>query len=236
MPPLLIPTPTRELCRTRSRYTRLMRENNQLRSARLYLCTDARHDRHDFERFVNAAYEGGVDIIQLRDKRLEASAELEAFTVLEAAARRHERLFAANDRADIATLANTDVLHLGQQDLSLEDARRILPNNVLVGQSTHSLEQALAAQTTADYYCIGPVWPTPTKPGRAAVGLEAVRAVAAQDDGDTPWFAIGNVNLDTISRVVEAGASRVVVVRAITEADDPRAAAQQLRAALPTTA
>lgn len=214
-----------------------MGDTNQLRSARLYLCTDARQDRRDFERFVNAAYEGGVDIIQLRDKRLEASAELEAFGVLEAAARRHGALFAANDRADVATLAEVDVLHLGQRDLPLDDARRVLPEGVLLGQSTHSLEQARTAQqSTADYYCIGPVWPTPTKPGRAAAGLDAVRAVAEHHDGNTPWFAIGNVNLETISRVVDAGATRVVVVRAITEAADPRAAAQQLRAALPTHA
>jgi thiamine-phosphate pyrophosphorylase len=211
-----------------------MHEDNQLRSAQLYLCTDARQDIRDFERFVNAAYEGGVDIIQLRDKRLEASAELEAFTVLQAAARRHGKLFAANDRADVAALAEVDVLHLGQGDLPLEDARRLLPSHVSLGQSTHSLPQAMTAQQEgADYYCIGPVWPTPTKPGRQPVGLEAVRAVAEQNDGVTPWFAIGDVRLETISRVVDAGARRVVVVRAITEADDPRAAAQRLRAALP---
>lgn len=205
-----------------------------MRSAQLYLCTDARDDLREFERFVNAAYDGGVDIIQLRDKRLEASAELETFTVLQAAARRHGKLFAANDRADVAALAEADVLHLGQGDLALADARHLLSPNVSLGQSTHSWAQALAAQQNgADYYCIGPVWPTPTKPGRTPVGLETVRAVAEHDDGVTPWFAIGDVRLETIPPIVEAGATRVVVVRAITAADDPRAAAQRLRAALP---
>lgn len=211
-----------------------MTEQNQLGAAQLYLCTDARDDLRDFERFVNAAYEGGVDIIQLRDKQLDTVDELAAFTVLQTAARRHGRIFAANDRADVATLAEVDVLHLGQRDIPLSAARRLVSDDVALGQSAHSLDQALTARHDgADYHTIGPVWATPTKPGRKPAGLDAVRAVAEHDNGSTPWFAIGNINLETISQVVEAGATRVVVVRAITQADDPRAAAQQLRAALP---
>lgn len=208
-----------------------------LRDARLYLCTDARGDRDDLARFLDAAYAGGVDIIQLRDKRLEAADELIAFEVLRAAAQRHGRLYAANDRADVATLAGADILHLGQGDLPVDAARRVLPAGVAIGRSTHSPQQAaIAVAEGADYYCIGPVWPTPTKPGRAGVGLTAVRAVAEQDDRSVPWFAIGDVNLDTIGEVVDAGASRVVVVRAITQADDPGRAARRLRAALPEPA
>src|SRR5690625_5947556 len=122
-----------------------MHEDHQLRSAQLYLCTDARRDIREFERFVNAAYDGGVDIIQLRDKRLEASAELEAFTVFQAAARRHGKLFAANDRADVAALAEADVLKLGLVDLPLEYARRLLLSHLSLSLSTHSIHLALAA-------------------------------------------------------------------------------------------
>ncbi len=206
----------------------------ELSSAQLYLCTDVRLKQDDFADFVDAAYSGGVDIIQLRDKQMEAAQELEYLAVLAEAARRHGRLFSANDRADVALLSGADILHLGQKDLPISAARRLLGDQVRLGISTNSLAQARLARTSrVDYFCIGPVWPTPTKPGRAAVGLEVVRAVAAEDDGGLPWFAIGNIGLDTIADVVAAGARRVVVVRAITEATDPAAAAAALKGALP---
>jgi thiamine-phosphate pyrophosphorylase len=222
-------------------------------TARLYLCTDARQDRGDFEDFVDAAFAGGVDIIQLRDKSLEAAEELELLEVLHAAAQRHGRLWAVNDRADIASLSGSPVFHIGQKDISLDAARGLLGKNTVVGLSTHSPEQVDAALASSpgrkglDYFCVGPVWATPTKPGRAAVGLDLVRYAAqatGQVDGEgtgkvdgpveslLPWFAIGGIDLGNVEQVVDAGARRIVVVRAITDADDPAHAAGALLAAL----
>ncbi|CAN7451679.1 thiamine phosphate synthase [Arthrobacter sp. LjRoot14] len=228
-----------------------MTEQALLTDARLYLCTDARTERGDFADFVDAAYAGGVDIIQLRDKGLEAAEELELLEVLEAAARRHGRLWSVNDRADIASLSGAPVLHVGQKDLPLASARKFLGGEAVIGLSTHSpgqIDAAIAASGAAgglDYFCVGPVWATPTKPGRAAVGLDLVRyaaeatgkttgsAAGAGVDGPAlPWFAIGGIDLGNVERVAAAGAERIVVVRAITEADDPAAAARSLLAAL----
>ena len=143
---------------------------------RLYLCTDARRERGDLAEFADAALAGGVDVIQLRDKGsvgeqqfgpLEARAELAALEVLADAARRHGALFAVNDRADIARAAGADVLHLGQDDLPLKVAREVVSPGTLIGRSTHDADQARAASTEdVDYFCVGPCWPTPTKPGR----------------------------------------------------------------------
>jgi thiamine-phosphate pyrophosphorylase len=221
--------------------------SNGLSTARLYLCTDARKDRGDFEQFVDAAFAGGVDIIQLRDKSIEAAEELELLAVLKETAERHGRLWAVNDRADIAVLSGAPVFHIGQKDLPLAAARTLLNGNAAIGLSSHAPAQVDAALTAAagpaglDYFCVGPVWATPTKPGRAAVGLELVRYAAGaarasaqegQADGGVPWFAIGGIDHGNVEQVVEAGARRIVVVRAITEADDPAAAAASLLAAL----
>ena len=130
--------------------------------------------------------------------------------------------------------AHADVLHLGQDDLPLALARDIVGPDPLFGRSTHD-EQQLAVSVTedVDYFCVGPCWPTPTKPGRTAPGLELVRAAAATGT-DKPWFAIGGIDLARVPEVVAAGARRIVVVRAITAAEDPAAAAQALKQALPT--
>jgi thiamine-phosphate pyrophosphorylase len=209
--------------------------------ASLYLCTDARRERGDLAEFADAALAGGVDIIQLRDKGsdgeqqfgpLEARQELEALATLADAARRHNALLAVNDRADIALAAGADVLHLGQDDLPLAVARDILGAGPLIGRSTHDLSQVkTAVEEDVDYFCVGPCWPTPTKPGRPAPGLDLVRA-AAELATDKPWFAIGGINEQRLPEVLVAGARRIVVVRVITAADDPRAAAQRLKAAL----
>lgn len=203
-----------------------------LREARLYLCTDARTGKDDLADFLHAAYEGGVDIIQLRDKRLEARAEIEALEMLSRISAEHGRLSAVNDRADVAALVGADVFHVGQGDLTTTQARALLGDDVLVGRSTHSLAQAreAAADPGVDYFCVGPVWSTPTKPGRPSVGLGLVADAA--EIGDKPWFAIGGVDADRAAQLRAVGATRVVVVRAITGADRPREAAVLLRNAL----
>ncbi|HYB81221.1 MAG TPA: thiamine phosphate synthase, partial [Mycobacterium sp.] len=148
------------------------RRVSRLGAARLYLCTDARRERGDLAEFADAALAGGVDVIQLRDKGsaaeqrfgpLEARDELAACEILADAARRHNALFAVNDRADIARAAGADVLHLGQGDLPLHVAREIVGPATLIGLSTHDAAQAArAAEGAADYFCVGPCWPTPT--------------------------------------------------------------------------
>ena len=229
-----------------SRYRRRVHTpGERLATAALYLCTDARRERGDLAEFADAALAGGVDIIQLRDKGspgeqqfgpLEALHELAALQVLADAARRHDALLAVNDRADIALAAGADVLHLGQDDLPLPIARDIIGQRPVIGRSTHDLAQASAATAegrpdSPDYFCVGPCWPTPTKPGRPAPGLDLVRATAELAT-HKPWFAIGGIDEQRLPEVLAAGARRIVVVRAITGAEDPRAAAQRLKARL----
>lgn len=205
-----------------------------LAGARLYLCTDARRRQRDLADFLDAVLAAGVDIVQLREKGLEAAEELELLHMVTAAAERHGRLLAVNDRADVAALAGAAILHGGQNDLTPNAARGLLGPDVLIGRSSHTPEQfdAAVSDPDVDYACVGPTWPTPTKPGRPAAGLDLVRH-AADSTTDRPWFAIGGIDLTTISTVAAAGARRVVVVRAITEAEDPAAATAALLQHLP---
>ncbi|CAL9649928.1 Thiamine-phosphate synthase [Actinosynnema sp. ALI-1.44] len=198
----------------------------RLADSLLYLCTPTRPDLADF---ADAVLAGGVDIVQLRDKGLEAKQEIAALEVLAEACARHGALLAVNDRADVAHAVGADVLHLGQDDLPVPAARRILGDDVVIGRSTHDVDQASAAaiEPGVDYFCTGPCWPTPTKPGRPAPGLDLVRATAGATD--RPWFAIGGIDRERLPEVLDAGASRVVVVRAITDAEDPKAAAAWLK-------
>ncbi|GFH35088.1 thiamine phosphate synthase [Streptomyces pacificus] len=200
-----------------------------LHDARLYLCTDARRRQGDLPEFLDAVLSSGVDIVQLRDKGMEAGEELEHLAVFAEACRRHGKLLAVNDRADVAHASGSDVLHLGQGDLPVPAARAILGGEVLIGRSTHTREEAAAAasETGVDYFCTGPCWPTPTKPGRPAPGLDLVEYTASLAQ-DRPWFAIGGIDEGNLDEVLQAGARRVVVVRAVTEADDPAAAAARL--------
>lgn len=197
-----------------------------LAGARLYLCTDSRSKQGDLEAFLDEVLAGGVDIVQLREKGLEARDEIRLLEVFAAAAERHGRLFAVNDRADVAFAVRAPVLHLGQDDLPVPIARRIVGDAPVIGRSTHSPAQADSAdaQPGVDYFCAGPTWITPTKPGRPAAGLDLVAHSAG---ARRPWFAIGGIEtLDRLDQVIAQGARRVVVVRAITEADDPGAAAR----------
>ncbi|MET9861443.1 thiamine phosphate synthase [Streptomyces smyrnaeus] len=208
----------------------------RLADARLYLCTDARKEQGDLPAFLDAVLANGVDIVQLRDKTMEAAEELAHLEVFADACRRHGALLAVNDRADVAHAAGSDVLHLGQGDLPVPAARALLGDldkEVLIGRSTHSAAEADAAlaEPGVDYFCTGPCWPTPTKPGRPAPGLDLVRHTAARtgtDPASRPWFAIGGIDAGNLDEVLEAGARRVVVVRALTRADDPGAAAASL--------
>ncbi|HEX3825082.1 MAG TPA: thiamine phosphate synthase [Mycobacteriales bacterium] len=201
----------------------------RLANARLYLCTDSRRRQGDLAEFLDAVLAGGVDVVQLREKGLEAREEIALAEVFAAAASRHGALFAVNDRADVAYAVTPDILHLGQDDLPVAVARDLLGDAVLIGRSTHAeaeVEMA-ATQDGVDYFCIGPTWPTPTKPGRPAPGLPLLE-YAARLGNDRPWFAIGGIDERTLDQVLAAGATRVVVVRAITDADDPGAAAASL--------
>jgi thiamine-phosphate pyrophosphorylase len=201
----------------------------RLTDARLYLCTDARQRQGDLEQFLDTVLANGVDIVQLREKGLEARQEIEFLEVFAAACARHDALLAVNDRADMAYAVRPDILHLGQDDLPVPLARQILGNDVLIGRSTHRPEEVDAAivETGSDYFCVGPTWTTPTKPGRPAPGLPLL-SYAASRETDRPWFAIGGIDLSNLDEVMDCGARRVVVVRAITEAPDPGHAAAEL--------
>jgi thiamine-phosphate pyrophosphorylase len=198
----------------------------RLADARLYLCTDGRRDTGDLAPFLDSVLGNGVDIVQLREKGLEAGEELALLEVFAAACARHGALLAVNDRADVALAAGADVLHLGQDDLPVATARRILGPGPVIGRSSHDPRQAsaAAAEEGVDYFCAGPLWETPTKAGRPGTGLGLLSAVTRLGTG-RPWFAIGGVSFGRLDAVLEAGASRVVVVRALTRADDPGAAA-----------
>lgn len=210
-----------------------MQDVASLDEARLYLCTDSRRQQGDLPDFLDAVLANGVDIVQLREKNLEAADELDLLAVFADACRRHGALLAVNDRADIAVAAGAEVFHVGQRDLPPELARQFVGPAVELGRSSHSVEQAVAAaeDPEVDYFCVGPVWATPTKPGRPGIGLDPVRAVAALNP-DKPWFAIGGIDESNLDEVLAAGATRAVVVRVLTEADDPGAVAARLAARL----
>jgi thiamine-phosphate pyrophosphorylase len=206
---------------------------SRLAASRLYLCTDARERQGDLARFLDDVLSSGVDIVQLRQKGLEAGQELRYLEVFRQACAAHGALLAVNDRADVAYACGADVLHLGQDDLPAGIARTILGPGPLIGLSSHATTETAAASTdpAADYFCTGPVWATPTKPGRPAPGLDLVRYAAGLGTA-RPWFAIGGIDETNLDQVLDAGATRIVVVRAITDADDPGAAAARLAARL----
>ncbi len=196
----------------------------RLERARLYVVTGVRPDLPDF---LEAILEAGVDIVQLREKQAEAGNLLRWGEVFRGAAERHGALFVVNDRPDVALAADADGVHLGQDDLPPRMARDILGGDAIIGLSTHASEQWDGAAPEADYLCAGPVWETPTKPGRPAAGLESLRYAAAGGE-ERPWFAIGGITTENVDQVVDAGATRIVVVRAVTEASDPSAAVRAL--------
>ena len=204
----------------------------KLASARLYVVTDARVEQGDLPEFLEAILGAGVDIVQMREKGADAGDLIRWGEVFRGAADRHDALFIVNDRPDVALALGADGVHVGQGDVPATIARRILGSDAIVGLSCHSSADHDAAPDDADYLTAGPVFATPTKPGRPAVGLELVR-VAARTLGERPWFAIGGVDASSIGGVVDAGARQIAVVRAVTDAADPASAVGELLAAIP---
>ena len=201
-----------------------MTPRERLANARLYLVCPARP-----RAWLEAAVAGGVDVIQLRDKDLDDDGIVAAARDFKATG----ALFILNDRPDLVDACGADGVHVGQDDATPAQARAAVGPDRIVGRSTHEPAQALVAQADADvdYLAVGPVYVTPTKPGRPATGLGYLEM--ASKTISKPWFAIGGINRDTVEEVVACGAARIVVVRAITDAEDPRAAARELREALP---
>lgn len=202
-------------------------EHPLLRGRRLYLCTP---DRPDLERFLAACVRGGVDLVQLRDKRLDARPLLARARRAASVCRDLGVPFVLNDRPDLALESGADGVHVGQDDAPASLCRRLLGIQALVGLSTHAPEQLAAAGTDADYTSAGPVVATPTKPGREGVGLGYVTHAAAH--AVRPFFVTGGASPETVPAIVAAGGRRIVVVRWLTEAADPERAARDLSDAL----
>jgi thiamine-phosphate pyrophosphorylase len=196
---------------------------------RLYLCTP---DRPDLESFLAACIRGGVDVVQLRDKSLDARPLLARARLALRVCRGLGVPLVLNDRPDLALEVGADGVHVGQDDAPPSLCRRLLGPDAIVGYSTHApAELDAALSEPVDYVSVGPVVPTPTKPGRPGTGLEYVQYAAAAA-GALPWFVTGGAAPDTVGPMVAAGARRFVVVRWLTESTDPEAAARALRSAI----
>jgi thiamine-phosphate pyrophosphorylase len=200
-------------------------------AARLYLVCDSSPPNHSLPDLLRAAGAGGVDVVQLRDKRLSDDELAAVAHASRALCEQLGLLLIVNDRPLVALEAGADGVHVGQDDIPIPDAREMVGQDMLIGLSTHEQRQLEAADPTLlDYIGVGPIHQTPTKPGRPAVGVELVRHAAAH--ARVPFFAIGGLNAGNLAEVLDAGASRVCVLRAITEAEDPELAARELRDAL----
>jgi thiamine-phosphate pyrophosphorylase len=199
----------------------------RLRAARVYLVLEA----DAAARVVEPALRGGVDMVQLRDKHAADEDVVRAGRELRELCAAHGALFLVNDRPDLAVACGADGVHVGQDDMPVDQARAIVGPDRIVGTSTHSTAQVDAADASdADYYAVGPVFETPTKQGRPSTGWDLIGYAAGR--ATKPWFAIGGMNARTARAAAAAGAERVVVVRAIRDAEDPEAAARAVRAAL----
>jgi thiamine-phosphate pyrophosphorylase len=197
-----------------------------LQSARLYFVCGARPGGRALADVLRPALAGGVDVFQLREKRATDDVVLRHAEVARACCAEAGALFVLNDRPDLVAAAGADGVHVGQDDTPVDDARAVVGDERVVGLSTHSEAQADAARGV-DYFAVGPVHATPTKEGRPAIGLGPVEHAART--ATVPWFAIGGLDAATTPAVLAAGARRIVVVRAIAEAEDPAAAARTLR-------
>ncbi|HUY07145.1 MAG TPA: thiamine phosphate synthase [Acidimicrobiales bacterium] len=202
----------------------------------LYLCTP---DRPDLAHFVRDCIAGGVDIVQLREKHLEARDLIRRASLLKSVCTDHGIPFIINDRPDLALEVDADGVHVGQDDVPVDLSRRILGNTKIIGLSTHHRGEFVAGlRENVDYLSAGPIVETPTKPGREATGIEYVsyaqRLAEAPSDRSNPlpFFVTGGITPEMIPNIVKAGGTRFVVVRYLTESDDPRRAARQLQEAL----
>jgi thiamine-phosphate pyrophosphorylase len=205
----------------------------RLRTARLYFVCDARPGGKDAEALLRAALSGGVDIVQLREKELDRGEIERAASTFRRICDIYSALFIVNDDPELARACDADGVHVGQDDVSAERARELLGPDAIVGLSTHSEEQiAAAAERPVDHISVGPIWETPTKAGRPAVGLELVSHAAER--AAHPFFGIGGIDPSNAEQVVRAGARRLCAVRAIRDAADPSAAAEALRRAFAT--
>lgn len=201
---------------------------------RLYLITGDRGDEVETARIVEAALKGGATVVQLRKKSMPMLQQYRLGLALRTLTRAHEALLIINDHADLAIAADADGVHLGQDDLP-DEAVRALPGfeGRLIGRSTHSLEQARAAiKEGADYIAVGPVYATPTKAGRPAVGTGLISDVAAI--ADRPFVAVGGIDHGNAPAVVEAGARAIAFVRAVYDAPDPAEATRRLHEMIAT--
>jgi thiamine-phosphate pyrophosphorylase len=212
----------------------LEERRGKLAEARLYFVCEARPPNRSLDTLLAEALANGADVVQLRDKDLDDEELVEAARGFRAAADAGHALFLINDRPDLVEACEADGVHVGQEDIAPSDARVVLPTDALLGLSTHSREQIEDAQELGDeapdYISVGPIWETPTKHGRPGVGLELIDTAARI--ARLPWFAIGGIDPGNVGEVVAAGARRVVVVRAIRDAEDPAAATRDLRDAV----
>lgn len=202
-----------------------------IRNFRLYAVTDIKEVRPDIINRIEAAYEGGTDIVQLRSKTLSDRVLYDLGLRIREIAERKQRLFFINDRLDLAIAVGAHGLHIGQDDLPVNLVREIISKagtDLFLGKSTHSLDQALAAsQEEVDYIGLGPVFSTPTKPDYEAIGPDIIKAVS--ESVKKPFVVIGGIDETNIQKVLEGGARRVAAVRAIFQTGDTYEAARQLR-------
>lgn len=204
------------------------RRQARLHDARLYVCVDRRDGGTALRDLLTACLRGSVDVLQLRDKTATADELRAASTVFREVCDEFGALFVLNDLPGLAAEVGADGVHVGQRDVPPDHAREVVGPDLLIGRSTHSVAQIdAAADEDVDYMSVGPVHATPTKEGRPATGLDPI-AYAAHH-ATHPWFAIGGMNPTTLRPVLEAGARRVVVVRAVVDAQDPEEAAWDLR-------
>ena len=210
----------------------LLQRRIKLETSRLYLCTGIRDGGAELARFLDAVLSNGVDIVQMREKNADPKAQRDAAKVFRRLTDEHAALFVMNDDPDLAASSDADGVHLGQEDMRPEEAREFLGDEFLIGRSTHSVDELeRAIDEPVDYLGVGPVNATPTKPGREGVGLELVRFAAVESS--KPFFVTGGMDAETIPSVLDVGVTRVVVVRALTDAEDPAGVARELRALLP---
>lgn len=210
-------------------WEKLKEKYNQLKLSdkKLYLVTNSDEftSEDEFLDAIASALEGGVDVLQLREKNMSAKKIVELGKKIKLLCAQYETTFIVNDRVDIALLIDADGVHLGQDDLDVACAREILGTNAIVGVSTHAPEQALkAVEDGADYIGVGPVFATPTKAGRTPVGLEYAKWVA--ENITTPAFAIGGIDLENVQDVLATGINKIAVVRAIINAKSPQQSAE----------